>query len=129
MTGRVQERATSRERIAPTTKWWPVLVPRSATPRTRWSSIPALGRGTSSTAATDSGIASMRYRYARTRQTVLASGEFAQHCYSHLTALEIHLLEERAGHIARAAGLVRLGSQRKRPTDGTWRDAHTAWQH
>lgn len=74
----------------------------------------------------------------------LGSGEFAQHCYSHLTAterrrfdshrretaaLEDHLLDERAEHIARAAGLVRLEWQSRRPTDGAWLDTHTSWQH
>ncbi|WP_237570813.1 hypothetical protein [Mycolicibacterium lacusdiani] len=73
----------------------------------------------------------------------LGSGVFAQHCYSHLTAverrrfdkhrdeiaaLEDRLLEEGAQHIARAAELVRLEWQRKRQTDGTWIDTQAAWQ-
>lgn len=73
----------------------------------------------------------------------LGSGEFAQHCYSHLTAverrrfdkhrretaaLEDHLLDMHAQHIARAAELVRIEWQRKRQTDGTWIDTQAASQ-
>lgn len=73
----------------------------------------------------------------------LGSGKFAQHCYSHLTAverrrfdrhrretaaLEDHLLDMHAQHIAQAAELVRLEWQRKRQTDGTWIDTQAAWQ-
>ncbi|MDO3013322.1 hypothetical protein [Mycobacteroides abscessus] len=72
------------------------------------------------------------------------SGEFAQHCYSHLTtterrrfdshrretaALEDHLLDERAEHIARAAGLIRLEWQSKRHLDGAWLNTRTARLH